>query len=117
MKSIIRDAGLYRAKLNGAIKYIGVASRSTSGGLRARLRDYLIGHSNKYESGRMMYQNRNKIDIDLLPLGDYPLASYVAKALEVWLIFKHRKSVWNKISVEDVDEIEFDPNLRKLWGE
>lgn len=117
VKSIIKEAGLYRAKLNGEIKYIGLASRSTSGGLRARLRDYLNGHSNKYESGRLMYQNRNNVDIDLLPFGDYPLASYVAKALECWLIFKHRKSVWNKISIKDLDEIENDPNLQKLWGE
>lgn len=117
VKSIIRDAGLYRAILNGEVKYIGVAARSTSGGLRVRLRDYVTGHSNKYESGRKMYQNQNDIDIEILPLGDYPLASYVAMALEGWLVFKHRKTVWNKISVKDLDEIEADPNLRKLWGE
>lgn len=111
VKDFINDAGLYRAKIGGEVKYIGCAGRSTSGGLKARLRDYLNGRSCRYESGRKMYENRSIIDIDLLPLGDYPFASHAARALECWLIFQYRSTVWNKISIADREEIELDPNL------
>lgn len=111
VKGYLQETGLYRAKIDGEVKYIGCAGRSTSGGLRVRLRDYLNGRSCRYESGRKMHENRAIIDIELLPLGDYPFASYAARALECWLIFKYRKTVWNKISVADREEIELDPNL------
>ena len=63
-----------------------------------------------------MRLNQNDIDIEILPLGDYPLASCVAKVLECRLVLKYRKTVRSKISVKYLDEIEFDPNLKKLWG-
>lgn len=113
VKDIIREAGLYRARLDGKVVYVGVATRANAGGMRVRLKDYVKESRCRCTSARKMHQYMRKIEIDLLPLGDYEMGALAAKALEGWFIRKHRHTVWNKRSLADCAEEEWDDYLKR----
>lgn len=65
-----KDVGVYRAILNNEIVYIGKATELKSRGFRKRLRDYTrkSDSARNYPSGRLMYQHRNEVCIEIFIL-------------------------------------------------
>ena len=63
-----QDIGVYRAILEGEIDYIGKATELNNGGFRKRLRDYTrtSDSARNYPSGRLMYQHKDKLHIEIL---------------------------------------------------
>lgn len=89
--------GLYRAKMNGKIMYIGKATEYSNGGLRKRLSDYIrdSDSSRKHASGQLMHKHSQVLSIDILITGEDGEAAQIANKLEVLLIGKHQPP-WNK---------------------
>lgn len=93
-----RYVGLYRAKLNGRIVYIGRAIEWNNGGFRKRLSDYRrdSNSARKHGSGQKMYAHRDELDIELLIVGTDGEAAQLASKLEGLMVGKYNPE-WNKI--------------------
>ena len=61
------DIGLYRAKLDGRIVYIGKATELHNGGFRKRLRDYTreSPSARDYPAGRLMHCHKDELEIEI----------------------------------------------------
>ncbi len=61
------DIGLYRARLNDEIVYLGKATELNNGGFRKRLRDYTrkSPSARSYTAGQLMYCHRNDLKIEI----------------------------------------------------
>jgi hypothetical protein len=92
------SVGLYRAKLQGEIVYIGRAVEYSNGGLRKRLSDYTreSDSSRKHASGQSMNKHASQLSIDVLITGSDPEAVDAAKKLEQYFIGAHSPA-WNKM--------------------
>jgi hypothetical protein len=91
------SVGLYRAKLNGRIVYIGRAVEYNNGGLRKRLSDYTrdSDSARKHQSGQKMHKHAHELQIEILITGDDAEAAQIAKKLEVYFVGKYQPE-WNK---------------------
>ncbi len=89
--------GLYRAKLNGKVVYIGRAVEYNNGGLRKRLTDYVrrSESSRGTNSSHNMNTYKDQLYIEVLLIGTDEEAAQITKALEPMLIGKYRPN-WNK---------------------
>lgn len=93
-----KDIGVYRARLNDVVVYIGKATELNNGGFRKRLRDYTrkSDSARNYPSGRMMYENRNKVIIDIIIAERSGAGIIFTERLEIELITEH-KPAWNNL--------------------
>jgi hypothetical protein len=91
-----RSVGLYRARLNGEIMYVGRAVEWNNGGFRKRLSDYRRDSESgrKHGSGQKMYAHRDQLQIEILVIGEGADAADVAKKLEPLFVGKY-KPEWN----------------------
>ncbi len=89
--------GLYRAKLDGRIVYIGRAIEVNNGGFRKRLSDYRRDSDSgrKHQSGKLMFENAHRLQIDILIIGDDESVVPLIKELEREYISKIKPD-WNK---------------------
>jgi len=92
-----KSVGLYRARLNGKVVYIGRAVEYSNGGFRKRLSDYRrqSNSARKHGSGQKMNANSDQLNIEILVTGGDKYAAEVAKKLETLLVGKY-KPEWNK---------------------
>jgi len=92
------SVGLYRAKLNGEIVYLGRAVEFSNGGLRKRLSDYTreSNSGRKHQSGQKMNKNADDLEIEILVTGKDAEAAMIAKKLEPYFIGLYRPE-WNKM--------------------
>ena len=92
------SVGLYRAKKNGRIVYLGRAIEYDNGGLRKRLSDYTraSGSSRKHKSGQLMNKNANDLEIEILVTGGNAKAADLAKKLEAHFVAKYQPE-WNSM--------------------
>lgn len=92
-----KSVGLYRAKLNGKVVYIGRAIEFNNGGLRKRLTDYVrqSESSRGTNSSNNMNTYKDRLYIDVLVVGEGEQAAQVTKVLEPMMIGKYRPE-WNK---------------------
>lgn len=90
------DVGLYRAKLQGRIVYVGKAIEYKNRGLRKRLSDYVresdSGRKNK--AGQYLHEHAHVLKIDILITGTDLRAAESARRLEHGFIFVHQPD-WN----------------------
>jgi len=88
--------GVYSARLNGKIVYIGRAVEYNNGGFRKRLSDYTRDSDSgrKHKSGKLMYKNANDLQISIIETGSDSEAAEIAKKLEKFLIQKYAPE-WN----------------------
>lgn len=88
--------GVYNARLNGKIVYIGRAVEYTNGGFRKRLSDYTRDSDSgrKHKSGKLMYKNADDLQISIIETGSDSEAAEIAKKLEKYLIQKYSPK-WN----------------------
>jgi hypothetical protein len=88
--------GVYCAKLNGEIVYIGRATEWNNGGFRKRLSDYTRSSESarSHRSGQKMYEHKSKLQISIIITGKDAEASNLAGRLELALIYKY-KPEWN----------------------
>ncbi len=93
-----QDVGLYRARLNGRIVYIGRAIEWDNGGFRKRLSDYTrdSASARKHGSGQKIYQHRHELTIELLIVGSDANAAEITIKLEALMVGKYGPE-WNKI--------------------
>lgn len=91
------EVGLYRAKLNGKVVYIGRAIEYSNGGLRKRLRDYTRASNSarKHGSGRLMNEHQDELRIEILIVGNSEDDAKLTRELERAFIAKY-KPAWNK---------------------
>lgn len=91
-----KSVGLYRAKLNGEVVYIGRAIECR-GGLRKRLTDYVRSSdsSRGTNSSNNMNLHKDRLHIDVLIVGEDEEAAMATRKLEVMMIGKYRPK-WNK---------------------
>lgn len=91
-----KDIGLYRAILDEEIVYIGKATELHNGGFCKRLRDYTRNSdsSRDYPTGRMMFQHKDKLQIEILIFERKDELVPDINALEKQLIKQH-KPKWN----------------------
>lgn len=91
------SVGLYRAKLNGRVVYIGRAVEYSNGGFRKRLSDYRrrSDSARKHSSGQKMNAHSEQLHIDILVTGSDAAGADIAKKLEILLVGKY-KPEWNK---------------------
>lgn len=63
-----KDIGVYRADLNGELKYNGRAMEKDNGGFRKRLRDYTrdSDSARKHSSGQKMFKFKDELDISII---------------------------------------------------
>ena len=88
--------GLYRAKLDEQIVYVGRAVEYSNGGMRKRLSDYTrkSDSARKHKSGKLMHENANQLLIDILITGCNSDAVTTTKKLEEYFIRLYRPK-WN----------------------
>jgi excinuclease UvrABC nuclease subunit len=93
-----KDIGVYRARLNNEIVYIGKATELNNGGFRKRLRDYTrkSNSARNYPSGRLMHENRDKLMIEIIITERGNAGVQFAELLEIGLIKEYRPS-WNDL--------------------
>jgi hypothetical protein len=98
LENITNSVGIYRARLNGEIVYIGRAIEYDNGGLRKRLSDYTrkSDSARTHESGQNMHQNANSLHIEIKITGTDENAANVARKLEQYFIGKDSPA-WNKM--------------------
>jgi len=92
------NIGVYRAKLDNEIVYIGKATELNNGGFRKRLRDYTRKNDSarNYPSGKKMYANREKIIIEIFIVEHSSKGQKEATELEKKFIDEF-KPIWNKL--------------------
>lgn len=92
-----KSVGLYRAKLNGEVVYIGRAIEYNNGGLRKRLTDYVRSSesSRGTNSSNNMNTYKDNLYIEVLIVGEDEEAAMATRKLEVMMIGKYRPK-WNK---------------------
>ncbi len=90
--------GLYKAKLDGEVMYVGRAVEYSNGGIRKRLSDYTRASDSarKHTSGRLMHANAADLKIYLLLVGTDEEAVAATKQLERYFIGKYSPA-WNKV--------------------
>lgn len=97
--------GVYRAKLDERIMYIGVATEKNKGssgahywGLHKRLNDYIRPEASGREKGAgpQMYQNKNELIIETIEMDFSEDNVELAMLLERLFIYS-LKPVWNKM--------------------
>lgn len=93
-----KSVGLYRLKMKGEIMYIGRAVELNNGGFRKRLSDYRrdSDSARRHKSGATIYENLDKISVDLLVVGSDEAAVEVTKRLEGLFIRKYGPP-WNQM--------------------
>jgi hypothetical protein len=91
-----KSVGLYRARLQGRIVYIGRAIEYSNGGLRKRLSDYRrkSNSGRTHGSGQKMNANNAELKIEVLITGGDSEAAGIAKKLEPLMVGKHQPE-WN----------------------
>ena len=91
-----QSVGLYRARLNGEIVYIGRAVEWNNGGFRKRLSDYRRDSNSgrKHGSGQKMFAYREQLQIEILVTGEDFDAADIARKLEPLFVGKY-KPEWN----------------------
>ena len=96
LKEYNRYVGVYMAYLDDKLVYIGSATENLNGGFRKRLTDYVRDSDSgrTTESGRLMYEHRANININIIKTGSDVGAIAVALGLEVMLINKYDPE-WN----------------------
>jgi len=92
------NIGVYRAKLDNEIVYIGKATELNNRGFRKRLRDYTrkSDSARNYPSGKKMYENRKKIIIEILIVESSFDGQQKASELEKKFIDEF-KPIWNEL--------------------
>lgn len=92
-----KSVGLYRAKSNGKVVYIGRAIEYNNGGLRKRLTDYVRSSesSRGTNSSNNMNTYKENLYIDVLIVGENEEAANITRKLEIMMIGKYRPQ-WNK---------------------
>lgn len=92
-----KSVGLYRARLDGEIVYIGRAIEYNNGGLRKRLTDYVrkSESSRGTNSSNNMNIHKDRLSIEVLVIGEGEEAARITKMLEPMMIAKYRPK-WNK---------------------
>ena len=92
------SVGLYRAKLNGKIVYLGRAIEHSNGGLRKRLSDYTRDSNSgrTHKSGQKMHKHASELSIDILITGSDSNAAGTASKLEKYFIGLYSPE-WNKM--------------------
>ena len=90
------DVGLYRAKLQGRIVYVGVASEYKNRGLRKRLSDYVRPDNRGRDTtaGQRLNQYADSLEVDVLVTGKDSAAADSARRLEPGFIFLFQPE-WN----------------------
>lgn len=97
--------GVYRAKLDERIMYVGVATERNRGsssahywGLRKRLNDYIRSEASGRDDGAgpQMYQNRNELIIETIEMDSSEENVQLAMLLERLFIYS-LKPAWNKM--------------------
>ena len=90
--------GLYRHVVNGVTKYVGRAIEYNNGGFRKRLSDYRrdSNSARKHTSGRIIYENLDKIETYILIVGKDHRSADITKELEPEFI-KRYDPEWNKM--------------------
>ncbi|WP_077619814.1 hypothetical protein [Bacillus sinesaloumensis] len=91
-----KHIGLYKAELNGQVVYLGRAIEYNNGGFRKRLRDYVRNSDSArtHGSGQKMNENRDRVRISILIVGDSADDVDTVKALEPAMI-SHLHVKWN----------------------
>ena|SRR4028118_2190339 len=92
-----KQVGLYKAKHEGRIMYIGKATEHANGGLRKRLHDYsrLSASSRGSFGGRKMYEHREELEIEILVTGEGRAGSQIATCLEDLFVERY-EPIWNR---------------------
>jgi hypothetical protein len=90
------SVGLYRARFQGDVVYLGKAVEHSNGGLNKRLRDYTRPNPSARLSGagQRLHELRDRIDIDVLVTGHDAKAAHAAEQLERYFIEKYPDG-WN----------------------
>lgn len=97
--------GVYRAKLDERIMYVGVATEKNKGslnshywGLHKRLKDYIRSEDSGRDDGAgpQMYQNKNELIIETIEMDSSEENVQLAMLLERLFIYS-LKPVWNKM--------------------
>lgn len=91
------DIGIYQAILNDKVVYIGKATELENGGFRKRLRDYTRSSTSarNYPAGKLMYANRENLQIEIILFNRTFESIPKIEALETQLI-KEMKPIWNR---------------------
>lgn len=91
------SVGVYRARLDGRVVYIGRAIEYSNGGFRKRLSDYRrqSESARKHSSGQKMNSHNTELEIDIINTGSDEKAANNAKKLEILLVGKYKPD-WNK---------------------
>lgn len=86
--------GIYQARLDGTVVYVGRAVEVGNGGFRKRLRDYTreSDSARRTEAGRSMHANADRLQIAILETDTVE----GAKTLERFFIGKYQP-LWNKM--------------------
>lgn len=79
-----KSVDLYRARLEGAVVYLGKGTEHANGGLNKRLRDYTRpnGSARRHGAGPRLYALRERIEIGVLVTGHDAKAAHAADQLE-----------------------------------
>lgn len=88
--------GLFRFKLAGRVVYLGCATELNGRGLRKRLRDIYCrgGTYRNHHAGRMAYQHREDIEIEVLVTGSDYRAGAKARELRRQML-EDIRPIWN----------------------
>ncbi len=83
--------GLYRVTLNGQIMVIGVGTERVAG-LAKRLSDFHRPGTGgrKHHAGQLIYENRDRAEVQVLVTGSDQRAQDIAKQLKTPMIRQHR---------------------------
>lgn len=93
-----KSVGIYKAILNNKVVYIGRAKEYKNGALRKRLMDYVRDSDSGRDtpSGKKMHENKDKIFIKVIVIGEGEECMETADYLEKLMIHKYNPE-WNKL--------------------
>ena len=88
-------AGLYRANLSGQTMVIGMASERAGGRLSKRLSDFTrpSPSARKHRIGRYIHDNAEKLDLQVLPIGESYAVLKLCLPLRKAMIALHRPTI------------------------
>ncbi|WP_156367684.1 hypothetical protein [Brevundimonas sp. Leaf363] len=83
--------GLYRVLLNGVVMAIGTGT-DKGGGLAKRLSDFIRASwsGRNHYVGRLIYENRHRLTVEVLIVGSDKEAREIARALKKPMVHHHR---------------------------
>ena len=90
------DVGVFRIRLGKEVVYIGCGREYANGGLMKRLFDFVRkGDSGrKHSAGRMIYEQREALEVDVIITGNDYAAGVTAQQLKNALVAS-KKPTWN----------------------